>query len=135
MQKNNITEDYLECILILNKTESSVRSIDIARRIGVTKPTVSSMIKKLLENNYINIDDDKYITLTDKGLEKAKKVYEKHLMLGGFLRKIGVSKEKALEEAGLIEHIISEETYECLERLYESTLFNTYASKVINLKS
>ncbi|MBP5276420.1 MAG: metal-dependent transcriptional regulator [Lachnospiraceae bacterium] len=135
MQKNNITEDYLECILILNKTESSVRSIDIARRIGVTKPTVSSMIKKLLENNYINIDDDKYITLTDKGLEKAKKVYEKHLMLGGFLRKIGVSKEKALEEAGLIEHIIGEETYECLERLYESTLFNTYASKVINLKS
>lgn len=135
MQKNNITEDYLECILILNKTESSVRSIDIARRIGVTKPTVSSMIKKLLENNYINIDDDKYITLTDKGLEKAKKVYEKHLMLGGFLRKIGVSKEKALEESGLIEHIISEETYECLERLYESTLFNTYASKVINLKS
>ena len=135
MQKNNITEDYLECILILNKTESSVRSIDIARRIGVTKPTVSSMIKKLSENNYINIDDDKYITLTDKGLEKAKKVYEKHLMLGGFLRKIGVSKEKALEEAGLIEHIISEETYECLERLYESTLFNTYASKVINLKS
>ena len=121
--------------MILNKTESSVRSIDIARRLGVTKPTVSSMIKKLLENNYINIDDDKYITLTDKGLEKAKKVYEKHLMLGGFLRKIGVSKEKALEEAGLIEHIISEETYECLERLYESTLFNTYASKVINLKS
>ena len=135
MQKNNITEDYLECILILNKTESSVRSIDIARRIGVTKPTVSSMIKKLSENNYINIDDDKYITLTDIGLEKAKEVYEKHLMLGGFLRKIGVSKEKALEEAGLIEHIISEETYECLERLYESTLFNTYASKVINLKS
>ena len=134
MQKNNLTEDYLECILILNRSKGLVRSIDIVRRLGVTKPTVSAMMKKLVEKNFINIDEDRYITLTEKGSKVAKRVYDKHLMLGGFLIKIGVNKEKALEEAGVIEHIICDETYECLEKLYESTLFNTYASKVINAK-
>ena len=132
MQKNNITEDYLESILILQQSKGMVRSIDIAHRLGVTKPTVCSMMKKLHEQNMINFGEERYITLTDKGRKIAQRVYDKHLMLAGFLYKIGVNKESALEEAGLIEHIIGEETYECLERLYKSPAFDAYSLKCIN---
>lgn len=130
MQKNNLTQDYLECILILQKSKGSVRSVDIVHKLGVTKPTVCAMVKKLQDKNYIVFGEDRSITLTDSGREIAQKVYDKHLMLAGFLLKIGVSKDNALEEAGDIEHIIGEETYNCLERLYNSNAFNTYALKL-----
>lgn len=105
-------ENYLETILILKKRNGNVRSIDIARELEFSKPSVSRAVGILKDEGYILIDEDGHIEFTDKGREKAKNVYEKHLLITDFLVKaLGVSSETAEEDACKIEHIISEDTF------------------------
>ncbi|MCR5847319.1 MAG: metal-dependent transcriptional regulator [Lachnospiraceae bacterium] len=126
MQKTNLLEDYLECILKLQRTNGFARSIDIARELGVTKPTVCEMVKRLSEKEYLYLGDNKCLFLTDYGKEVAQKIHEKHIFIETFLLSIGVSKENANGEAGMIGNFISEETYNCLGKLYKSSNFTAY---------
>lgn len=105
-------EMYLETILLLKEQQDKVRSIDIVREMGFSKPSVSVGMKKLKEGGYINIDSEGYIFLTDAGLNTAKKIFERHTILTQVLLNLGVSVETAQEDACKIEHIISEETFE-----------------------
>jgi DtxR family transcriptional regulator, Mn-dependent transcriptional regulator len=88
-------ENYLETILVLQKKNEHVRSIDIANEMGFSKPSISEQMKKFRENGYINVDGNGYITLTDKGIDVAEKVYERHEMIAQVLMDLGVDKETA----------------------------------------
>lgn len=110
-------EMYLETILILQERIHNVRAIDIAKEMNFSKPTVSIALKKLKENDYVDINDhNNYVTLTEKGLAIANNIYDKHKTLTDFLVSIGVSKENAANDACKIEHDISEETFLCIKK-------------------
>ena len=105
-------ENYLETILVLSKRGNSVRSIDIARELEFSKPSVSRAVGILKEDGFISIDEDGIIKLSEKGILKAEGVFERHQILTAFLIKTaGVSPEAAEEDACRIEHIISEDTF------------------------
>ena len=105
-------EMYLETILLLKKRHNSVRSIDVAKELGFSKPSVSRGVGILKNDGYITVDDKGLIEFTELGLDKANSVYEKHLYLTDFLMATAkVSKEVAEEDACRIEHIISEEVF------------------------
>ena len=109
-------ENYLETILILQKRNGAVRSIDIASELEYTKPSVSVAMKNLRENGYIEMDKLGHITLSETGLAVAMSVYERHTALSNFLIAIGVCEQTAREDACRMEHIISEETFEAIKK-------------------
>lgn len=111
MKIRQSAEDYLEAMLILQEEFGYIRSIDIAKKLGVTKPSVSYAVKRLRESGYINMEANGPITLAPAGYKIAKRTYERHKALTAFLEKLGVSREQAEEDACKIEHDISHETY------------------------
>ena len=114
MKIRKASEDYLEAMLMMKEERGYIRSIDIATLLGVTKPSVSYATRRLRENGYITMDSDGLITLTEKGLEIATRVYTRHKVLSKFFMSIGVSKEIALEDACNVEHDISKETFNAI---------------------
>ncbi len=114
-------EDYLECILMLHERKGEVRSIDIVRELGLSKPSVSVAMKHLRENGYLQMDKDGFINLLPPGEEIARRIYSRHQLLTEFLTQLGVSQEAAALDACKIEHDLSEESY---ERIREMTLKN-----------
>ena len=112
MKIQESAENYLETILILSEKNAHVRSIDIATELHFTKPSVSVAMKKLRENDFIRMDSDGFITLTESGMEIAARMYERHRLLSDWLVYLGVSRETAVEDACRIEHVISQESFE-----------------------
>ena len=110
------TEMYLETILKLRQNKSYVRSIDIASEMGFSKPSVSIAMNGLRENGYIITENDGNIVLTDKGMNIASGIYERHLVLTKIFENLGVSHETAEIDACRVEHFISEETFEALKK-------------------
>lgn len=109
-------ENYLETIFMLKEKKGQVRSIDVAREMNFSKPSVSRAIGILKDTGYIQVDESGYIELTDMGMDKAAKVYERHKFLTHFLLKIAkVSPELAEENACKMEHILSDEVYQGLK--------------------
>ena len=113
-------EDYLETILMLQKSRGQVRSIDIANEMNFTKPSVSVAMKNLREKGYITMDSTGYITLTEAGRRRAEDVLERHTILADLLMRIGVSKETALTDACKVEHDLSEESFEAIKQALRS---------------
>ena len=105
-------ENYLETILVLKNKYGDVRSIDIARELGFSKPSVSRAVGLLKTDGYITFDPNGVIRLTDKGEEVAQKIYDKHNIISTYLMSIGVSEETAKSDACKIEHVISEESFQ-----------------------
>lgn len=118
MQIRESAENYLETILILSqrKGKGEVRSIDIVNELEFSKPSVSVAMKNLRENGYITVDKDGYIRLTDKGLEIAEKMYERHTLLSQWLIKLGVDEKVAVEDACSMEHVISAESFAAIKK-------------------
>lgn len=114
-------EDYLETIYMLSLHSSEVRSIDVARHLGYSKPSVSVAMKRLRENGYVNMDDNNLLTLTESGLAIAQSIYERHQVISGYLMSIGVSEETALKDACRIEHVLSEETFHKIKEIFYQT--------------
>ena len=105
MKSEKTIEDYLEAMLIIKEKNGTVRSIDVAQHLGVTKPSVTYTTKRLKERKYIT---------TETGMKIATDVYTKHKMLTNFFIKLGVDEKIAKEDACRIEHDISPETFEAL---------------------
>ena len=122
MQICESSEDYLEAILILRQKKGFVHSIDIANELNFSKPSVSIAMKKLRENGYVEMDENRHLTLTESGEEIAQRIYERHLILTDLLIHLGVSEENAKSDACRIEHDLSEETWEKLKAHYTSHL-------------
>lgn len=121
-------EMYLETILILEKKNGNVRAIDIANHMQFSRPTVSQQIKRLVDAGYLELDNNKHISLTSKGRAIAEETYDRHNSLAEIFIWMGVSKQTAFEDACRIEHYISAETFNCLRKHYESDRKNATAS-------
>ena len=109
-------EMYLEAILVLTKKTGFVRSIDVSEYLGYSKPSVSRAMGLLRQGEYIVVESDGAITLTQKGREIAEKIYERHTLLTDLLVRIGVSQETAAADACKLEHAISDESFLALKR-------------------
>jgi Mn-dependent DtxR family transcriptional regulator len=113
-------ENYLESILVIKNKKGFVRSIDIANDLGVSKPSVSVAMKNFREEGYITVDNDGNIDLSEKGLEIARRVYERHEIISEALMRLGVSRETALDDSCKIEHVISEESFARIKEFLNS---------------
>lgn len=109
-------EDYLEAILIIKERQGYVRSIDVADQLGVTKPSVTYVTKRLKETGEITTDHAGMLVLTESGQKIANATYEKHQKLTRFLEMLGVDEKIASRDACLMEHDMSAETFEALCR-------------------
>lgn len=116
MQILRASEDYLEAMLMMQKEHGYVRSIDIAEKLGVTKPSVTYATKRLRENGYITMDKDGLITLTEQGMSIASSMLDRHQTLTRFLMALGVDRETAEADACKIEHDISPQTFAAICR-------------------
>ena len=108
-------EMYLETILILSREKGSVRSIDISEYMGYSKPSVSRAVGLLKSGNYITVEDDGHILLTDDGRQIAEKIMSRHTLLTRMLESLGVSRETAAADACKMEHVISDETFDAIK--------------------
>ena len=109
-------EMYLETIYVLNKKSDSVRSIDVCEYMGYSKPSVSRAVGILKKGEYITVDENGYITLTEKGKTEAEKIYERHDVIAKFLMTLGVSEQTAIDDACKIEHVISDESISAIKK-------------------
>ena len=109
-------EDYLEAMLMLKQERGYIRSIDVAEKLGVTKPSVSYATKRLRESGYISFDPAGMILLLPPGLEIAERMYERHMLLTELLIGLGVEPEIAREDACKIEHDLSVESFDAIRR-------------------
>ncbi len=119
MQIYESGEMYLETILLLSKKMQYVRSLDIATDLGFSKPSVSRAVGLLKKAELINVDSKGYITLTEEGTKIAERMYERHIVLSGFLEKLGVERQIASKDACKIEHHISAESFEAIKKFNE----------------
>ena len=117
MKIRESAQDYLETILILNKENGSVKSIEVANHMGVTKQSVHRAIKNLKEEEYISVDEKGNISLEEKGKQIAEDTYEKHQVLSKFFMSLGVSEDVSYSDACKIEHDISKETFEAIKTI------------------
>ena len=109
-------EMYLEAILVLSRKNGFVRAIDVSEYLGYSKPSVSRAMGILRTGEYITVDKDGAITLTDTGREIAEKIYARHTLLSRLLVRMGVSEETAAADACKMEHAISDESFEAIKR-------------------
>ena len=116
-------DDYLEAVLILQKQmgESAVRSIDLARHMGFSKPSISHAVGVLRDGGFLTVDKDGFLHLTEEGREIAEKIYERHRFFMEQLVAAGVDLETAEQEACRIEHAISDTSFRKLKEKVQGT--------------
>ena len=119
MQLQESGEMYLESIYVLSKKQVNVRSIDISEYLGYSKPSVSRAVGLLKNGGYIQMDADNFITLTESGLEIARKIYDRHTILTDMLIGLGVPEAIASRDACKMEHSISDESLEAIRKHME----------------
>lgn len=112
-------EDYLEAILMLQKKLGMVRSVDVARHMDVSKPSVCHAVAPLRDGGFLTMDEDYSLHLTDVGREVAEKIYERHCFFTEQLIAAGVDPKTAEADACRIEHLISDESFQRLKEAAE----------------
>ena len=113
-------EDYLETILVLQKKLGMVRSVDVARHMEVSKPSVCHAVATLRDGGFLMMDEDHFLHLTDVGREVAEQIYEKHRFFTDRLIEAGVDPVTAEKDACRMEHVISQESFERLRDAYKT---------------
>ena len=120
MRTHESGEDYLETILLLYRKQGYVRSTDIANAMNYTKASISRAVKILKDDGYIYMDPNKMIFLTEKGMQKAVEIYERHEVIKQFLEEVlHIDSKTAEEDACHVEHVISDSTFQGLKQLLE----------------
>ena len=120
MSNTRSSENYLEAILMLSKKLPVVRSVDIAVELNYSKPSVSVAMKHLREDGCIVVSQAGFITLTEKGMEIASSIYERHTVLTKWLISLGVDPKVAAEDACEMEHQISDESFRAMKKFIEA---------------
>ena len=113
-------EDYLEAILVLQRKKGMVRSVDVARHMDVSKPSVCHAVATLKDGGFLTVDGDFFLHLTDVGRETAEQIYETHQFFTIQLIAAGVDPKIAEADACRIEHVISEESFQRLKAAVKS---------------
>ena len=114
-------EDYLEAILVLHKKMGMVRSVDVARYLGVSKPSVCVAVNTLKDGGFLTMDEDHFLHLTDVGCKVAEEIYERHCFFTEQLIAAEVDSKTAEADACRIEHVISSESFARLKEAIHST--------------
>lgn len=109
-------EMYLETIYVLYQKQQNVRSIDVAEKMGFSKPSVSRGVSILKRDGYLTVDEKGYLELTDAGTDLAMKIYERHIILTKALVLLGVDEQTAAQDACKMEHVISDKTLEAFKK-------------------
>ena len=109
-------EDYLEAVLVLQKEKGRVRSVDVARHLDVSKPSVCHAVSTLKAGGFLTMDENSFLFLTDVGREVAEQTYEKHCFFTHLLTEAGVDPKTAEQEACCMEHVISENSFRHLKQ-------------------
>lgn len=104
-------EDYLEAVLIVLSKKGYCRSVDLAGQLSVTKPSVTVAVTKLEKAGLLHKDEERFLHLTDAGLEVAQNIYERHCFFRDSLIRIGVDPEIAEKEACMLEHDLSQDSF------------------------
>lgn len=118
-------EDYLEAILRVKNVKGTVHSVDVAKKLGVSKPSVSRAVGILKRDGYLADNESTELEFTKKGLEKATNIYSRHRLLTDFFVKItGVSKEQAEENACRVEHDIDADIVAGIEKWMKKKQIN-----------
>lgn len=114
-------EDYLEAILILQKQmgESAVRSVDLARHMGFSKPSISHAVGVLKDGGLLTMDKDGFLHLTVEGRKIAERIYERHRFFMQWLIEAGIDPETAEQDACRMEHTVSQESFEQIRNAYQ----------------
>ena len=111
-------EDYLETILVLQKKLGMVRSVDVARHMDVSKPSVCHAVATLRDGGFLTMDGDHFLHALSQS-EVAEKIYERHCFFTEQLIAAGVEPRIAEADACRIEHIISDESFSRLKEAAE----------------
>ena len=114
-------EDYLEAVLVLQKKKDMVRSVDLARHMGFSKPSISHAVGVLKNGGFLTVDEDGFLHLTAIGREVAEKIYERHLFFTEQLVAAGVDLETAEQEACRMEHAIGDTSFRKLKEKIQGT--------------
>ena len=118
MHITEATENYMEAILMLGQQGSPVRSVDVARYLGFSKPTISQYMKQFVRDGLIHMGADGHISLTEAGMEVAQSTLERHRVISALFIALGVPEEIAREDACKVEHDLSDETFNCMKNYY-----------------
>lgn len=110
-------EDYVEAIYIAYLNDKPLKGAELARQLNISRASVSEALSKLVAKNLIKYNSYEAISITEEGIEEAKKVYEKHHTLEQFFETVlGINKSEASENACKIEHIISQNVLSEMQR-------------------
>ena len=115
-------EDYLESILKIEQKKGTVRSVDVANDLQVSKPSVSRAIHVLEDEGLLSMDENARLILTEKGRAIAEKIYERHILFTRFFIQLGVDEQVAAVDACRMEHTLSDETFADLKEFIETHL-------------
>ena len=124
MKRNKRVEDYMK-IIYRHREKDFTRSVDIARELGVSKPTVSVALKKMEASGLIFFHQDMGIGLTPEGERIAREVTERYNALYGLLTDLGVDEQTARDDACRMEHGISDRSLSALIELRQKLSENT----------
>jgi Mn-dependent DtxR family transcriptional regulator len=107
---NESMEMYLETVLILERNHGHAHSVDIAKRLGVSKPSVTKAMRLLKTKGFVDKETYGPITLTSKGKAFSEKIFGTHKLITSFLvHSLKLTEEKAAENACKMEHIVTSE--------------------------
>lgn len=112
-------EDYLEAVLILHKKMGMVRSVDLARHMGYSKPSISHAVGVLRKGGFLTMDTDGFLHLTDIGEKIAEEIYDRHQLFTQMLIDVGIDPVTAEQEACQMEHTISAESFEKIRNAHK----------------
>lgn len=117
VNNNESMEMYLETVYILENSHGHAHGVDIAKRLGVSKPSVTKAVKYLKSQGLVNMQKYGTITLTEKGRELSEEIYYNHQLIARFLEhSLELSPEEAGANACRMEHILSKEMLEAIKR-------------------
>ncbi|MGM9661394.1 MAG: metal-dependent transcriptional regulator [Faecousia sp.] len=116
-------DDYLKIIYRLSQV-NPVHAVDLSRELGVSRPTVSVYLKQLQDEGYVIVGSHHIITLTAKGLAIAEETQERHHVLQSLLESLGVPREVAASDACVIEHDLSQQSYEAIKHFTKTQNLN-----------
>ena len=122
MKLHSSGEDYLEAVLMLQQKHGMVRSIDLARHMGYSKPSISHAVGVLRDGGFLTVDPGGFLLLTDIGREVAEKIYERHHFFTQWLIGAGIDPETAEQDACRMEHGISQKSFEKIQKTYQIQL-------------
>jgi DtxR family transcriptional regulator, Mn-dependent transcriptional regulator len=126
MSNNESMEMYLETIHLLEKNYGHAHGVEIAERLGVSKPSVSKAMNYLKDKGLVNKEAYGTITLTPKGKELSEQIYYNHKLMTLFLEhSLQLTAEEADENACRMEHVLTEGMLEAIKAYLHKNNINT----------